>query len=166
VLPCSERAAPSANVEGHEATSCPLSQFLASRKWRKASPAGPRCKPSTVQGQVGPNPRAEARTEQVKSRQDHWSGLDLVHPLVRLICTKTVSTHEAKTHLARLLAEVEAGEEFVICRGKTPAARLVSTSRKPARRRPKVGTLTSAPVRYTQDAFLPLTDEELKAWGL
>jgi antitoxin (DNA-binding transcriptional repressor) of toxin-antitoxin stability system len=79
---------------------------------------------------------------------------------------KTVTTHEAKTHLSRLLAEVEAGEEFVICRGKTPAARLVPTTRKPARRRPKVGTVTSAPVRLADDAFKPLTDEELEDWGI
>ena len=79
---------------------------------------------------------------------------------------KTVSTHEAKTHLSRLLAEVEAGEEYVICRGKIPTARLVPTSRKPTRRRPKVGTVTSAPVRFSEDAFMPLTDEDLKGWGV
>jgi prevent-host-death family protein len=79
---------------------------------------------------------------------------------------KTISTHEAKTHLSRLLAEVEAGEEYVICRGKTPAARLVPTTRKPARRRPRVGTVTSAPIRLTEDAFMPLTDEQLAVWGL
>lgn len=37
---------------------------------------------------------------------------------------KTVSVHEAKTHLSRLLREVEAGETVVICRGQTPVARL------------------------------------------
>lgn len=92
--------------------------------------------------------------------------LDLVHAAATLLGMKTVSTHEAKTHLSRLLAEVEAGEEFVICRGKTPAARLVPAARKPAHRRPKVGTVTSAPVTFTDDTFRPLTDEELKDWGL
>ncbi|MFP4520279.1 MAG: type II toxin-antitoxin system Phd/YefM family antitoxin [Oceanicaulis sp.] len=37
---------------------------------------------------------------------------------------KTVTVHYAKTHLSRLLKEVEAGETVVICRGKTEVARL------------------------------------------
>jgi prevent-host-death family protein len=37
----------------------------------------------------------------------------------------TVSVHEAKTHLSRLLQRVEAGEEVVIARGGEPIARLV-----------------------------------------
>ncbi|MFN0147731.1 MAG: type II toxin-antitoxin system Phd/YefM family antitoxin [Dehalococcoidia bacterium] len=37
----------------------------------------------------------------------------------------TVNTHEAKTHLSRLLAEVEAGGEVVIARAGKPVARLV-----------------------------------------
>lgn len=38
---------------------------------------------------------------------------------------KTVNVHEAKTHLSRLLARVEAGEEVVIARAGRPVARLV-----------------------------------------
>jgi prevent-host-death family protein len=79
---------------------------------------------------------------------------------------KQVTTHEAKTHLSRLLAEVEAGEEIVICRGSTPAARLVPLSRKQVRRRPRVGTVTSEPVSSGEDAFAPLTADELDAWGV
>lgn len=37
----------------------------------------------------------------------------------------TVSVHEAKTHLSRLLARVEAGEEVIIARGKQEIAKLV-----------------------------------------
>ena len=37
----------------------------------------------------------------------------------------TVNTHEAKTTLSRLLAEVEAGGEVVIARAGKPIARLV-----------------------------------------
>lgn len=37
---------------------------------------------------------------------------------------KTVTVHEAKTHLSRLLKEVEAGETIIIRRGKTEVARL------------------------------------------
>lgn len=46
----------------------------------------------------------------------------------------TVNTHEAKTHLSRLLKRVEAGEEVVIARGGKPIARLVPyTQPRPAR---------------------------------
>jgi prevent-host-death family protein len=38
---------------------------------------------------------------------------------------KTVNTHEAKTHLSRLLKRVAAGEEIVISRAGEPIARLV-----------------------------------------
>ena len=36
----------------------------------------------------------------------------------------TVTIHDAKTNLSKLIARVEAGEEIVIARGKTPVARL------------------------------------------
>lgn len=36
-----------------------------------------------------------------------------------------VNVHEAKTHLSRLLARVETGEEIVIARGGKPIAKLV-----------------------------------------
>jgi len=40
--------------------------------------------------------------------------------------SKTVSIHEAKTHLSRLVRRVQSGEEIVISRGGTPVARLVA----------------------------------------
>jgi prevent-host-death family protein len=46
---------------------------------------------------------------------------------------KTVSVHEAKTHLSRLLRRVESGEEIVIARGGKPVAKLVRAAH--ARRR-------------------------------
>ena len=36
-----------------------------------------------------------------------------------------VNVHEAKTHLSRLLARVEAGEEITLARGGKPIARIV-----------------------------------------
>ena len=49
----------------------------------------------------------------------------------------TVNIHEAKTHLSRLLARVEAGEEVVIAKNGHPLARLVliprAGPRKPGR---------------------------------
>lgn len=52
---------------------------------------------------------------------------------------RTVNTHEAKTHLSRLLACVEQGEEIVIARNGKPIARLVPTEKR--RRAPVLGTL-------------------------
>ena len=49
----------------------------------------------------------------------------------------TVNVHEAKTHLSRLLAQVEAGEEVTIARNGKPVARLVPArdrGRPPTRR--------------------------------
>jgi prevent-host-death family protein len=39
--------------------------------------------------------------------------------------TTTVNVHEAKTHLSRLLADVENGADVVIARAGRPIARLV-----------------------------------------
>ena len=78
---------------------------------------------------------------------------------------KTVTTHQAKTHLSRLLREVQAGETVVILSGSAPMAQLVAVRPEKASR-PPVGTLTSSEVRHSEDAFRPLTDEELKVWGL
>ena len=45
---------------------------------------------------------------------------------------KQVNVHEAKTHLSRLLARAEKGEEIVIARAGKPVAKLV---RIPSRRK-------------------------------
>ena len=80
---------------------------------------------------------------------------------------KSVTTHQAKTHLSRLISEVEDGEEIVICRGKEPAAKLVSVKAESGgQRRPRVGTITSDAVTYAKDCFEPLSEEELKEWGI
>ena len=34
----------------------------------------------------------------------------------------TITTHQAKTHLSRYLADVENGQEFIIARGKSAVA--------------------------------------------
>lgn len=78
---------------------------------------------------------------------------------------KTATIHKAKTHLSRMLKEVQQGETIIILNGKTPVAKLTAIE-TPSFQRPKVGTVTSAPVRYDPDAFDPMTDEELAEWGL
>jgi prevent-host-death family protein len=49
---------------------------------------------------------------------------------------KQVNVHEAKTHLSRLLQDVEEGEEVVIARDGTPVARLVRHDREREPREP------------------------------
>ena len=53
--------------------------------------------------------------------------------------TKTVNVHDAKTHLSKLLADVEAGDEVVIARRGQPVARLV-----------RYGTRTAAAARLVE----------------
>jgi antitoxin (DNA-binding transcriptional repressor) of toxin-antitoxin stability system len=82
---------------------------------------------------------------------------------------KRVSTHEAKTHLSKLIAEVLRGEEVVILRGDQPVARLTAylEPETESRLRPRVGTVTSpAPVRCSEDAFEATSGDELAdIWG-
>jgi len=81
---------------------------------------------------------------------------------------KSLTTHEAKTHLSRLIEDVLSGVEVIICRGKLPVVRIVkyqADTESPAR--PKVGVATSAPVKYSADTFAPLSDSEtLESWGM
>lgn len=51
-----------------------------------------------------------------------------------------VTVHEAKTHLSRLLAQVEQGEEVVVARANRPVARLVPVD-GPDRPRRQLGRL-------------------------
>ena len=71
-----------------------------------------------------------------------------------------------KTHLSRYLAAVEQGEQFVIARGKKPIARLVPVASVEHPPRPKVGEILGTPFEFPTGAFAPLTEDELKQWGL
>ena len=77
---------------------------------------------------------------------------------------KTITTHDAKTHLSRYLAATERGEEFLIARGKRPVACLVPLSRVSPKRRPKVGETLDPRCPIPEAAFAPLTAEELQHW--
>ena len=79
---------------------------------------------------------------------------------------ETITTHEAKTHLSRYLAAVEKGEEFIIARGNKPVAKLVPLPVPPGAGRPKVGETFGPTVKIPDEAFAPMTDEELAEWGL
>jgi prevent-host-death family protein len=74
----------------------------------------------------------------------------------------TITIHEAKTQLSKLIARAEAGEEIVIARGKEPVVRLAPIAK--ARKRREPGFLTGK--FDIPDAFFfdPLPEEELRAW--
>jgi len=77
----------------------------------------------------------------------------------------TVTIHEAKTHLSRLLARVEAGEEIVIARGSTEIAKLVPLT-PPARPQRIPGRLAherppGSPGITDAGFWDPLTNEEM-----
>jgi antitoxin (DNA-binding transcriptional repressor) of toxin-antitoxin stability system len=78
--------------------------------------------------------------------------------------TKIVTIHEAKTHLSRLLAEVEVGAEIVLARGRTPIARLVPLETfRPKRRVPnRFAHLIPPGKDILEDGFWdPLSPEHL-----
>jgi prevent-host-death family protein len=76
----------------------------------------------------------------------------------------TVTVHEAKTNLSKLIAEVLAGGEVVIARGKVPAVKLVpvESASKAVRRVP--GRLKGL-IAIDERFFEPLPEEELARWN-
>ena len=73
----------------------------------------------------------------------------------------TVTIHDAKTNLSKLIARVEAGEEIVIARGKTPVARLTPVRPRPAGRR--FGALKGV-ISIGPEFFEPLSDADIAEW--
>ncbi len=73
----------------------------------------------------------------------------------------SVTIHQAKTNLSRLIQDAVDGEEVIISRGSTPVARLVAIKGSKGERKPgsMKGTLTVGP-----EFFDPLPDEELARW--
>ncbi len=43
---------------------------------------------------------------------------------------KTVNIHEAKTKLSKILAEIEKGETYLICKNEVPIADLIPHNKK------------------------------------
>jgi len=72
----------------------------------------------------------------------------------------TVTVHEAKTHLSRLIADALAGKEVIIARGKEPVVKIVPIEKK-FKRTP--GTLKGK-IDIGPEFFEPLSDEELALW--
>jgi prevent-host-death family protein len=74
---------------------------------------------------------------------------------------KTVTIHEAKTNLSRLIQKACRGEEIVISRGPDPVVRLVPIAAAKGRR--KLGFLKGQLV-VGPEFFEPLPEDELKRW--
>ena len=74
--------------------------------------------------------------------------------------TYIVNVHDAKTHLSRLLTQVEAGEEVIIARNGKPVAQLVRCNPM-TRRQPDV---LKGKIVIPDSFFDPLPEEELSLW--
>jgi prevent-host-death family protein len=74
--------------------------------------------------------------------------------------TKSVNIYDAKTHLSRLIAEVESGDEVTINRNGRPVARLVPYRPAHPVRKPGVW---SGRIRISSD-FDEFTDEDARDW--
>ncbi len=72
-----------------------------------------------------------------------------------------VNTHEAKTHLSRLLDQVQNGEEVIIARSGKPVARLVAIQSVVGHR--QLGK-DEGLVEISDDFDAPLPDEILKGF--
>lgn len=99
----------------------------------------------------------------------------------------TITIHKAKTNLSKLIARALAGEEIVIARGKQPVVKLVPLGDQTGLAATQ-GGLSEAPTPFAtkqkyevakkrgygalkeelgeipDEAFAPLTEDELKAW--
>jgi prevent-host-death family protein len=79
----------------------------------------------------------------------------------------TVTVHHAKTHLSKLIAAAERGEEVIIARGNKPAVRLVPADTAPAPVAPRIvrkpGRLKGI-VALDDSFFDPLPEEDLLLW--
>jgi prevent-host-death family protein len=73
----------------------------------------------------------------------------------------SVTIDEAKTQLAKLIEQVERGEEVIIMRDNKPVARLVPFFQQ----RPKRGFGSMRGRAWLDESFWePLPEEELKLW--
>jgi prevent-host-death family protein len=74
---------------------------------------------------------------------------------------KTVTIHQAKTNLSRLIEKACRGEEIIIARGSEPVVRLVPVADAKGCRQP--GALRGK-LHVGPEFFEPLPAEELAGW--
>lgn len=75
-----------------------------------------------------------------------------------------INIHEAKAHLAKLLAAVEAGETVVIARRNKPIAKLVPIPPAQGKRPPRPLGLCKGKVDIDPSFFDPMVADELAEW--
>jgi prevent-host-death family protein len=73
----------------------------------------------------------------------------------------TVTIHQAKTNLSRLIERASRGEEIIIARGSEPVARLVPLGAVKGKRHP--GSLKGR-LEIGPEFFEPLSESELSDW--
>lgn len=73
------------------------------------------------------------------------------------------TVHQAKTQLSKLIRKACAGDDVIIARGKNPVVKLVSLQSNNKQRVP--GRLKGK-IRYSANAFKPLSRRELLDWGV
>jgi prevent-host-death family protein len=71
-----------------------------------------------------------------------------------------ISIHAAKTHLSRLIARAEAGEEIIIARGRKPVVKLVAIAAKPKR----IPGRWKDKFTISPEFYEPMREEELAPW--
>lgn len=74
---------------------------------------------------------------------------------------RQATVHEAKTHLSRLLVDVEAGATILITRRGKPVASLQPIEPKG---RPVFGSMKGL-IAFDESFFDPLPEDELQGWG-
>lgn len=75
-----------------------------------------------------------------------------------------MNIHEAKTHLSRLLEELENGEDIIIARHGKPVARLIPYTAKPLKQR-QPGSLHGK-ISISENFDTPLPDDIAEAFGM
>jgi prevent-host-death family protein len=73
-----------------------------------------------------------------------------------------VNVHHAKTHLSKLIAAVESGEEVIIARAGKPAVKLVIVSPPVRKSRKHLRGSGIGKLWMAEDAFSPETDLEIQ----
>ena len=73
------------------------------------------------------------------------------------------TVHQAKTQLSKLIRKACAGEDVTIARGKEPVVKLVSL---PSAKKKRIPGRLKGKIRYSSNAFKPLSKKELREWGV
>jgi prevent-host-death family protein len=71
---------------------------------------------------------------------------------------QTVNIHEAKTHLSKLLVQVEAGQSFVIAKAGKPIAQVIPLSDQGQPKKRRLGMLAGQ-FKVPDDIKTPFKDE-------